>query len=122
MYRIKVRRSFGSAHRLRHYRGKCENLHGHNWDVEVTAASEKLDRLGMVMDFGILKDNLDKVLSVLDHKYLNRLPAFSKKNPSSENVAEYIYHELEKKIGKKFLLVEVSVAETPSNIAVYTPD
>ena len=97
MYRIKVKRSFGAAHRLRHYRGKCENLHGHNWEVEVTAASDKLDHLGMVMDFGILKEKLDEVLMEMDHKYLNRISVFRKKNPSSENVAEYIYRRLYKK-------------------------
>ena len=91
MFRIKVESNFSSAHNLRGYKGKCEELHGHNWKIEVVASSDKLDKTGMVLDFKYLKMKLNKVLEKLDHKYLNKIPYFKKVNPTSENIAKYIY-------------------------------
>lgn len=112
MYIIKVEDTFSSAHNLRGYRGKCEELHGHNWKVEITVKNNKLDKIGMVNDFKYLKNKLNAVLETLDHKYLNDLPYFSaakrggsvrgpsrkKNNPTSENIAKYIYDCLKKQI------------------------
>jgi len=94
MYKIKIEGDFSSAHNLRGYKGKCEDLHGHNWKVEVAVASPKLDRIGMVMDFKFLKEKLNRLLDSLDHKYLNNISYFKKVNPTSENIAKYIYDKL----------------------------
>lgn len=93
-YKIKVEGDFSTAHNLRGYKGKCERLHGHNWKVEVTVVSDRLNKLGMVMDFRKLKNKLNKVLDGLDHRYINELPYFRKVNPTSENIARYIYDKL----------------------------
>ncbi|MFC1675053.1 6-carboxytetrahydropterin synthase QueD [Candidatus Omnitrophota bacterium] len=94
MYSVRVEGDFSSAHNLREYKGKCEELHGHNWKVEVKVCKEKLDPCGMVMDFTELKSCLNKVLEKLDHKHLNNIQYFKKVNPTSENIAKYIFDNL----------------------------
>ncbi len=98
MYKIKVEGHFSSAHNLRGYKGKCESLHGHNWKVEVELAGDKLDKSGMLTDFKLLKARLNKILEKLDHKYLNKLPYFKRVNPTSENIAKFIYDNLALKL------------------------
>lgn len=121
MYKIKVISNFSAAHSLRGYKGKCESLHGHNWKVEVLASSEKLNSLGMVIDFHELKRITNKVLEELDHKHINELEYFSKVNPSSEAIARYIFLKLKKIIAKqKCKLEEVLVWETESSCAAYS--
>ena len=119
MYKISVKSSFSSAHFLRQYKGKCENTHGHNWGVEVSASSPRLGN-GMVMDFGDLKKLLKKILSGLDHAFLNEKPYFKKKNPTSENIAEYIFVKLETDLPRGVKLLEVGVSETEKNTAAYS--
>ena len=80
MYTVRVRSHFSSAHNLRGYKGKCEALHGHNWRVETEVSSEKLDDIGMVIDFKELKKNLSDIVSGLDHKYLNDIEEFKQDN------------------------------------------
>jgi 6-pyruvoyltetrahydropterin/6-carboxytetrahydropterin synthase len=116
MYSIKVEATFSSAHNLRGYKGKCEELHGHNWKVEVTAQSRNLDKTGMVLDFKFLKDRLNVILEDLDHKYLNKVKPFDKINPTSENIARYIYDRLKPKIKN---LKSVTVWENSSSSAAY---
>ena len=116
MYEIKVTDEFSGAHRLRNYRGKCESLHGHNWKIEVSVLSKTLDSAGMVMDFKDVKSALNVSLETLDHKHLNDLPYFKKKNPTSENIAKFIYTKLKKRIRKK---IKVSVWETDSSRASF---
>ena len=94
MYEVTVKSNFSSAHRLRDYKGKCENLHGHNWTVEATVASKKLAKNGILMDFRLLKKSLERVLEGLDHTNLNDLAAFKSKNPTSENIAKFIFDSL----------------------------
>lgn len=91
MYSIKVEADFSAAHNLRGYKGKCEELHGHNWKVQVDACGNKLDEAGMLLDFKFLRRKLNNILEKLDHKYLNKLAYFKKINPTSENIAKYIY-------------------------------
>jgi 6-pyruvoyltetrahydropterin/6-carboxytetrahydropterin synthase len=120
MHRIKIVSSFSAAHFLRGYQGKCENLHGHNWKVEVVVVSETLDALGMVMDFSELKKLTSAVLEELDHKHLNELTYFTDDNPSSENIARHIFNKLKEKLGKKNCnLEEISVWETDTSCASY---
>ncbi len=117
MYTVKVEASFSSAHNLRGYKGKCEDLHGHNWKVEAAVSGKKLDDIGMVMDFKYLKMKLNEVLEGLDHKYLNDIPYFKKINPTSENIAKYIYDKL-----KPFVqdLGLVTVWESENSSATYS--
>ncbi len=120
MYELTVESGFSAAHRLRDYQGKCENLHGHNWTVEVTIGSKQLDNRGMVIDFGKIKEKLGRVLDRLDHTYLNELSEFKKINPTSENIAGYIYSRLKNLIrGKKITVKRVSVWETKDSSATY---
>lgn len=116
MYEIKILDEFCGAHNLRNYKGKCEALHGHNWRVEVSVYSDTLDEKGMIMDFHDLKKVVKKVLSSLDHKYLNDLASFKKENTTSESITRFIYDKLSKSIKKK---IKVSVWETASSSASF---
>ncbi len=116
MYSIKVEGNFSAAHNLRGYRGKCEELHGHNWRVEVVVAKEELDKIGFVLDFRYLKSKVNKMLEKLDHKYLNDILYFKRVNPTSENIARYIYDNLKPKISN---LKSITVWESENSSAVY---
>lgn len=116
MYSLRVEGSFSSAHNLRGYKGKCEDLHGHNWRIEVVVKSEELNNIGIVVDFKELKKKLKAVLEEMDHKYLNKLAYFKKINPTSENIAKYIYQKLITKIP---LLDSVTVWENATSCATY---
>ena len=123
MYKIKVQSNFNAAHNLRGYRGRCERLHGHNWKVELEVASQRLNKLSLVCDFKEVKKRLEKVLATLDHTYLNKLPYFKKDNPSSEKIAEFIYHRFKKLIKEKNLVLKkVSVWETENSCAVFSEE
>lgn len=118
---LKVRSDFSSSHQLRHYQGKCENLHGHNFIVEVEVQGSQLDsRLGILMDFKELKRMLKEVTDSLDHKHLNDLPAFAEDNPSSELLARYVYRELAARLeGTGVFMRSAMVAEKDSSMALY---
>ena len=116
MYSIKVEANFSAAHNLRGYKGKCEELHGHNWKVELVVEKAELDKTGMVLDFKYLKNKLYVVLEKLDHKYLNNLAYFKKVNPTSENIAKYIYDGLKPKI---LNLKSVTVWESDNSSTTY---
>lgn len=116
MYSVKVEGNFSSAHNLRGYKGDCEELHGHNWKVELTVEKERLDKSGMVLDFRVLRNKLREVLSGLDHRYLNDIPYFRKINPTSENIAKYIFDKL-KSLGVE--LKSVVVWESERSAASY---
>lgn len=116
MYKINVEASFSSAHNLRGYKGKCEALHGHNWKVQVEIVQAALDKAGMVMDFKEVKIQLNKILDKLDHAYLNKIPYFKKFNPTSENIAKYIFDCLKTKI---LGLNSVTVWESDNCSATY---
>jgi len=120
MYEIKIEDCFSGAHRLRNYHGKCEALHGHNWKVEVLVVSNSLDKGGMVLDFTILKESTRSVLATLDHSYLNELPDFFEIDPSSENIARYVFDRLKPVIeGHKVVLKKVTVWESETACASY---
>ncbi len=119
-YEITVISHFSGAHRLRYLHGKCEELHGHNWKIEVSVTSSKLNPEGIVIDFAVLKQKLERILKTLDHTYLNDLPYFSGKEPSSENIAKYIYDQLKKELrGYSVTLRRVTAWESESASATY---
>ena len=122
IWRLTVTDHFSSAHQLRHYQGKCEALHGHNFAVRVQVQGRELDpKLGIVMDFQELKALLKQVLAELDHRNLNELPEFAEINPSSEHLARYIFHRLAALLpGPGVTMHTVSVAEGPNTIATYS--
>lgn len=105
MYTVTVTRTFSAAHRLRNYKGRCENLHGHNWKVELRLSGTELDRTGLLYDFTDIKKVLEAILLKLDHTYLNELAYFKKINPTSENIAQYIYKNAGIKIRDKRIRV-----------------
>jgi len=115
-YSLRVEGHFSSAHNLRHYKGKCESLHGHNWKVEIEVCADKLDKKGMLLDFQFLKKCLKNVLLDLDHKYLNEIAYFKKVNPTSENICRSIYKRLSPQIKN---LVSVTVWESEGSSATY---
>lgn len=121
MFRIKISSNFSAAHQLTNYKGRCEKLHGHNWKVYAEISCAKLDSTGMVMDFHEFKQYLNKIISVLDHKYLNDIKPFKITNPTSENIAKYIFDSLLRLINNKQAKLEsVSVWETDTSCAIYT--
>jgi len=121
MYEVKVKSKFSSAHYLREYKGKCEELHGHNWHVEAISQAEELNGIGMVADFGKLKKELNEILQDLDHKHLNEIEYFKTVNPTSENIARYLYDRLTEK-APEIKIKAVTVWETDSSAATYVGD
>ena len=116
-----VHAHFSSAHSLRGYQGKCEELHGHNWKVGVQIAAETLDDLGMVIDFTVLKKELHKIIQRLDHKHLNDISPFDTLNPSSENIAFYIFQKLKKLFThERISIAKVTVWESDDSSASYS--
>lgn len=120
MFELDIEREFSAAHCLNGYKGNCAERHGHNWIVQVFIKSEKLDELGIALDFKILKKELDSILEGLDHKDLNSLPEFSNCNPTSERIAMHIYKRLAPKVDAKGVKVSrVRVCESRSSGASY---
>jgi 6-pyruvoyltetrahydropterin/6-carboxytetrahydropterin synthase len=120
MYEITVRKTFSAAHTL-NIGGKREDLHGHNFRVEATVASEELNADGLVLDFRVLKEWVNEILGELDHTFLNNLPPFSNISPTAENIARFIYNKLEKNTVPMDLKVSrVAVWESENSKAVYT--
>lgn len=98
IYEVKIISDFAAAHNLRNFRGKCENLHGHNWTVEVVLQGDRLNESGVLIDFAEVKQATRELLAQLDHNYLNDLPFFKDQNPSSENIARFLFESLAEKL------------------------
>ncbi|MEK6673124.1 MAG: 6-carboxytetrahydropterin synthase QueD [Nitrospirota bacterium] len=123
MFELMVEGSFAAAHQLRGYKGKCEKLHGHNWKIHIHVSAEKLDELDMVIDFHELKQIIKETTSSLDHTFLNDVFPFTEKNPSSENIAKWIYDTLKKKINNgNVQLSAVTVWESDTASTTYYED
>ena len=95
---LKTLLDFASAHSLRDYPGDCAKLHGHNWKIEVQVIGEKLNDIGMVIDFKEIKKHTKEVIKELDHTYLNDHPHFKEINPTAENIAVYLFQEIKNRI------------------------
>ncbi len=122
MYQISVRQHFDAAHFLRGYKGKCESVHGHRFEVVVTLEAKKLNDIGIAYDFLELKKKLNEILDKFDHTSLNDMAIFANINPSSENIARIIYEELQAKLaGAPVTLASVDIWESPENCVRYTP-
>ena len=122
MYEVSVDETFAAAHNLRNYKGKCENLHGHNYKVRVTLAGKEVDATGLLYDFVHLKQVIQGVIRALDHKYLNELPPFDVQNPSAENIARYIYEQTSKQLPQAANgagVASITVWETETAAATY---
>lgn len=120
MYKLTIRTSFAAAHNLINYQGDCENLHGHNWKVDVAVAARELDKAGLGIDFKVLKREANDVINELDHKYLNENPAFQSVSPSSENISRYLHHRLSERLNNDNIKVEsVTVWESDNASACY---
>ncbi len=120
IYALTVRTSFAAAHRLLEYEGNCERLHGHNWRVEVTVESAVLDARGIALDFRTIKSEIQDLLSRFDHRYLNEEPPFDRMNPSSENLARYLFEEMEKSVSAPARVSRVTVWESEDARAEYS--
>ena len=124
MYEVYVDESFAAAHNLRGYKGKCEDLHGHNYKVRVTLAGPELDAVGLLYDFVHLKQVIHAVIRSLDHKYLNEMKPFDVLNPSAENIARYIYDETARQLRDApngANVSSITVWETEVTAATYRP-
>jgi 6-pyruvoyltetrahydropterin/6-carboxytetrahydropterin synthase len=121
VYELTIIVNFEAAHRLPDYPGKCSRLHGHNWKVEVTVAGQELDKLGMLIDFRVLKQEVNKVIETLDHYYLNEIEPFREVNPTAENIARYIHGELNHHLAstRDVTVKSVKVWESLHSAAVY---
>ena len=122
MYEVTVEDSFAAGHALRNYRGKCENVHGHNYRIQVTLQGPELDETGLLVDFAALKKAIQTVIDRLDHRFLNELAPFDRLNPSAENIARYCYDQLAAALGASNVKVgAVKIWETDSASATYRP-
>ncbi|SKA05292.1 preQ(0) biosynthesis protein QueD [Trichlorobacter thiogenes] len=120
MYRLTIKTGFAAAHNLINYQGDCENLHGHNWKVEVTVTARELDQAGLAIDFKVLKRETNALLDELDHKYVNQHHFFQDISPSSENISRYLFHELSKRLNDNNIKVErIGVWESDNACAEY---
>jgi 6-pyruvoyltetrahydropterin/6-carboxytetrahydropterin synthase len=121
MFEICVEHTFAAGHALRNYRGKCENVHGHNYRVQVGVQGPELGENGLLYDFADLKKRLRGTSEYLDHQFLNDLKPFDKINPSAENIAKFIWEEMQKDLTTTSIAY-VKVWETDTSWAVYRPD
>jgi 6-pyruvoyltetrahydropterin/6-carboxytetrahydropterin synthase len=124
MFEVSVEQTFAAGHALRNYKGKCENVHGHNFRVQVTIEGERLDETGLLVDFIDVKNQMRAVIERLDHQFLNEIAPFDVKNPSAENIAEYFYQEMMMGLAGTPVPVqiqEVKVWETDIQSATYRP-
>jgi 6-pyruvoyltetrahydropterin/6-carboxytetrahydropterin synthase len=124
MFQVSVEETFSAGHALRGYKGKCENVHGHNYRVQVTLEGPQLDGIGLLVDFTQLKDVMRGVIRRLDHQFINELEPFTTVNPSAENMAKYFYDEVSgqlKGLPAGARVTDVVIWETDTAMAKYHP-
>jgi 6-pyruvoyltetrahydropterin/6-carboxytetrahydropterin synthase len=126
VFEVTVEQTFSAGHALREYKGKCENVHGHNYRVQVTVEGQELNRIGLLVDFVELKRVVREVIGYLDHQFINDLEPFTRINPSAENMAKYFYDEVSSRLapsidGTPARISHIKIWETDTSIAVYRP-
>lgn len=119
MFEIIVEETFSAAHNLRDYKGECENLHGHNWKVQITLESEKLNNQGIVIDFKDVKKLTEELVGNFEHKYLNELNDFKVNNPTTENISRLLFNELNDKLPEDVTVKRVTTWESEGFGASY---
>ena len=121
MFEVSVEESFAAGHALRQYKGKCENVHGHNYKVRITIEGRELDSIGLLVDFVEIKRLMRAAIEYLDHRFINDLPPFDVLNPSAENMAKYFYDEISRGLdGQRGIrIAEVKIWETDTTSASY---
>lgn len=123
MFELMVETTFAAAHQLRAYKGKCETLHGHNWKVHVHVSADRLNETGLALDFHDLKRHALEVIAPLDHVFLNDIFPFTEINPTSENIAKWVYDSLKKRVNADHVqLTAVTVWESDTASATYYED
>ena len=123
MFEVTIIKSFSAAHLLAEIGGKCEELHGHNFKVEVTVGASRLTDEGILIDFRLVKKWLKEIIGRLDHQHLNELPFFMGKNPSSENIAYYVFQEMKiRVIEADVRVLQVKVWESESSAVTYSEE
>jgi len=118
-YQLGIQAHFDGAHCIRGHRGKCASLHGHRWDMEVVLRGERLDDLGMLIDFSEVKRAIESIIADLDHSYLNEKEPFTTINPTAENLAHHIYSRLNTQLPGHCRAVGVKIWESPGQWASY---
>src|SRR3974377_67695 len=127
MFEVSVEQTFAAGHSLREYKGKCENVHGHNYRVRVTVSGQEVNRIGLIVDFVDLKKQVRAIVERLDHQFINDLEPFTVLNPSAENLAKYFYDELARGFSghngsAPVAISEVKIWETDTSPATYRPE
>lgn len=121
MYEVGIKAHFSAAHRLIDYKGSCAAFHGHNWEIEVYVSGDSLDSIGILVDFRELKQRVNKVLEQVDHRDLNEVDPFQTLNPTSENIACYLFEEFSQRLDcDRYAVSRVVVHETPGSVATYS--
>ena len=121
MFEVSVEETFAAGHALRGYGGKCENVHGHNYRVQLTIEGAELDKIGLLVDFVEVKRLIHGVVDRLDHRFINDLAPFDIVNPSAENLAKYFYDEISASLKSPVRLGQVKIWETDVTSATYRP-
>ena len=123
MFEVTVQQTFAAGHALRNYHGKCENVHGHNYRIEVKVQGEQLNSIGLLVDFVELKRVMNGVIDYLDHRFINDLEPFDKVNPSAENLAKYFYDQtsaqLHEMTSGRVRVKDCTLYETDTSFARY---
>ena len=118
---LKTLLDFASAHSLRGYPGDCANLHGHNWKIEVEIVGQELNEIGMVIDFKQIKKHAKEVVKELDHKFLNDIEYFKTVNPTAENIAQYLFRQIQQRIeAPNVTMHQITVWENDRNCVIYS--
>jgi 6-pyruvoyltetrahydropterin/6-carboxytetrahydropterin synthase len=124
MFQVSVDETFSSGHALRGYKGKCENVHGHNYRVRVVLEGPELDSIGLLYDFTHLKKVIREVVGGVDHRFLNDQAPFDIINPSAENLAKYFYDETSRQLNavpNGARITSITIWETDTTSATYRP-
>jgi 6-pyruvoyltetrahydropterin/6-carboxytetrahydropterin synthase len=119
MYTLSVQKMISTAHQLHDYNGPCARVHGHNWKIKLDVQSDKVDDIGIAIDFSNLDKKLWQVIGPFDHQLINSIPPFDKLNPTAENLVKYIYNQLQNILTEAISLKKVSVWETDEYMVSY---